>query len=72
MSDNARNKVKQRRRYKLHQWKKQDNLIFINDISDRVTLVELMDTAENLNHAVSITVRFICDSNYRGALTLMK
>ena len=44
--------------------KKRDNYIF-NDISENVTLVQLMDTAGNVNHTVSITGRWIYDSNFQ-------
>ena len=43
----------------------------INDISDHVTLVQLEDSAGGVNHAVSITVSWICYSSYKIALPLI-
>ena len=41
-----------------------------HDISDNVSLVQLMDSVVNINHAVSIVSYFIFDSNYKKALPL--
>ena len=43
-----------------------------NDISDHFTLFQLIDTSGNVNHDFIITGSWICYSNYKGALTLMK
>ena len=42
----------------------------LNNISDHVTLVKLMDSLGNINHAVSVVGKFIFDSNYEKALPL--
>ena len=34
-----------------------------NDISEYVTLVQLMDSLENVNHAISVVGYWIFDSN---------
>ena len=47
------------------------HLILLNDISDHLTLVELIDTAGNVNHTVSITGYWIYDSNYKRPLSLI-
>ena len=39
----------------------------MNDISENVTLVQLMDTVGNVNNAVSIVGNRIFDSNYKKA-----
>ena len=44
----------------------------LNDISDHMTLVKLIDTAINVNHAVSIIGCWIYDSNHKRALPLIK
>ena len=43
-----------------------------NDISDRVALVQLIESCVNVNHAVSIHVYWIYDSNYKRKLTFIK
>ena len=42
----------------------------LNDISEDVTLVHLMDSRVNVNHAISIVGHFIFDSKYDKALCL--
>ena len=44
----------------------------INDISKNVTLVKLMDTLGNVNHAISIVGNWIFDSNYEKSLCLTR
>ena len=43
-----------------------------NDIGEHVTLVKWIDTIGNLNHAVTIAVCWIYDSNFNRPLLLMK
>ena len=43
-----------------------------DEISDHVTLVQLIDTDSNTNNAVSITGPWIYDSNYKISFTLIK
>ena len=40
----------------------------MNNISEYVTLLQLMDSVGNVNHAISVFVKWIFDSNYRKAL----
>ena len=42
----------------------------LEDISENVTLVQLMDSLGNLNHAISVVGNWIFDSNYEKALVL--
>ena len=42
-----------------------------NGIIDRVTLLQFMDSIENINHAVSIFAKWIFDSNLKKVLPLM-
>ena len=51
-------------------WKKNDDFDILNDISEYVTLVQLMDSLGNLNHAISIVGHWISDSNYKKELCL--
>ena len=43
----------------------------LNDISDHVTLLQLMDYIENVNNTVSIFGKCIFDSNYKKYLPLL-
>ena len=42
----------------------------MTDISEHVTLVQLMDYLGNANHAISVVGYWIFDSNYEKALVL--
>ena len=55
----------QRLHYKIEQWGKQGTFDILRDISETFTLVQLMDTVGNVNHAVSIVGYWIFDSNYK-------
>ena len=44
----------------------------MEDISSNVTLVQLMDSLANVNHAISAVGSWIFDSNYEIALVLNK
>ena len=44
----------------------------LEDISANVTLVQLMDSLGNVNHAISVVGIWIFDSNYERALVLNK
>ena len=46
------------------------NINFLEDISANVTLVQLMDSLGNLNHAISVVGNWIFDSNYEKELVL--
>ena len=45
---------------------------FSEDISENVTLVQLMESLGNVNHAISVVGSWIFDSNYERALVLNK
>ena len=51
-------------------WHKSDDFDIINNTSEYVTLVKLLDSLENVNHAISIVGYFIFDSNYDKAIFL--
>ena len=42
----------------------------LKDISENVTLVQLMDSLGNVNHAISVVGYWIFDSNYEKSLVL--
>ena len=67
-----RRKIKgeQNLQYNLTIWKKNDDFDILNGISEYVTLVQLMESLVNLNHAISIVGYWIIDSNYEKALCL--
>ena len=64
MKYRVRNKVEQHLNYKITPWKKKGSFGIIRDSSQNVTLVHLMDTVGNVNHAVIIVVHWIFDSDY--------
>ena len=43
---------------------------FLEDINEHVTLVQLIDSLVNVNHAISVVGYCIFDSNYEKALVL--
>ena len=63
-------KVEQHLRYNMKIWNKKDDFDIINKISEYVTLVHLIDSLGNVNHAISILGYWIFDSNYDKELFL--
>ena len=63
MKNKLRHKGEQRLIYNLKIWKKGD-VDILNDISKNVTLVQLMNSLGNVNHAISIVGYWIFDFNY--------
>ena len=70
MTDEAIQFGDQNLRYKLKQWNKTGAFGIMNNISKYVTLVQLMDSLGNMNHAVSMIVVCIFESNYEKEMTL--
>ena len=58
--------------YSLSEYKKKVSYDILTDISENVTLVQLMDSLGNINHAISVVVYWIFDSNYEKLLVLYK
>ena len=56
--------------YNLKVWKKNDAFDILNDISENVTLVQLMDTLGNVNNSISIVGRCIFYYNHEKSLCL--
>ena len=53
-------------------WQKNDAVDILNNVSEYVTLVKLMDLLGNLNNAIGIVGYCIFDSKYKKALFLTK
>ena len=68
--DQVCNPGEQSLHYNIKTWIKQVSFEIIHDISENVTLVKLMGTVGNMNHAVSIVGCWIFDSKYKFALLL--
>ena len=66
----SRNKGEQHLHYKLEKWKKMCTFGSLNNISEHVTLVQLMYLLVNVNHAVSVVGNYIVDSNNEKSLSL--
>ena len=72
MSNRRKIKGEHNLRYNLKIWKKNDAFYILNNIIENVTLVQLVDSLGNINHAISIVGHWIFDSNYKKALFLNK
>ena len=53
-------------------WNKNSAFDILKNISGYVTLVQLMESRENVNNAISIVGYWIFDSNYEKSLFLKK
>ena len=72
MLNHKRNKGEASVHYKLIKYKNIGDYKILEDISANVTLVQLMDSIGNVNHAISVVCNWIFDSNYEIALVLNK
>ena len=54
MSNRRKIKVHQNLRYNMTIWSENDAFDILSDISENVTLVQLMDSLGNVNHAIII------------------
>ena len=72
MSNRRKIKGEQNLRYNLTIWRKNDDSDVLNDISENVTLVQLMESLVNVNHAISIVGHWIFDSKYKKPLCLIQ
>ena len=66
------NKGEARVHYKLIKYMNKGDYKILEDISANVTLVQLMDSLGNVNHAISVVGSWIFDSNYERSLILNK
>ena len=72
MKNRRKIKGEQKLIYNLKIWKKNYAFDILNDISDNVTLIQLMESLVNVNHAISIAGHWIFDSKYKKSLCLTK
>ena len=70
MLNNRRNKGEARVHYQLTKYKMIGDYKILEDICANVTLIQLMDSLGNVNHAISVVGNWIFDSNYEKALVL--
>ena len=54
----------------MDKYKQKGYFDILNDISEHVTLVQLMESLGNVNHASSVVGYWIFDSNYEKSLVL--
>ena len=62
-SEKKRNKGETKVHYNLIKYKKKGLYKILEDISENVTLVQLMDSLGNMNHAISVVGYLIFDLN---------
>ena len=72
LTNNKRNKGEVRVHYKLIKYNNKGEYKCLEDISANVTLVQLMDSLGNVNHAISVVGNCIFDSNYEKSLVLIR
>ena len=70
LKKNKRNKGEPKVHYNLIEYKKMCEYKILEDISENVTLDQLMDSLGNVNHAISVVGKWIFDSNYEKPLIL--
>ena len=58
--------------YNLIKYKKKSLYKILEDISENITLVQLIDSLGNVNHAISVVGYWIFDSNHEKALVLSR
>ena len=63
MTNRMNIKGEQRLIYNMKMWHKKDDFNILKKISEYVTLVQLMDSLGNMNHAINIVGYWIFDSN---------
>ena len=72
MKNRRKIKGEQTLQYNLTIWKKNNDFGILNDISEDVTLVQLMDSLGTFNRAISVVGYWIFDSKYEKTLLLTK
>ena len=70
MKNRIKIKGEQNLQYNLTIWNKNNDFYILNDIIENITLVQLMNSLGNVNHAISIVGYWIFDSNNKKALCL--
>ena len=64
IQNKKRKKGETRVHYLLNRYKKMGEYEILENIGANVTLVQLMDSLVNVNHAISVVGSWIFDSNY--------
>ena len=64
--------VEQNLRYNLKEWKKKGSFDILNDVSENVALVQLLDTLGHVNNNTSILGYWIFESHYKKSLHLIR
>ena len=59
-------------KYNLNIWKNKGDFHILNNISENVNLVQLMETLRNFNRAISIVGCWIFESNYEKSLFMTR
>ena len=70
MKNRRKIKCEQNLQYNLTIWNKNDDFDILNEISEDITLLQLMDSLGNVYHDISVVGNYISDSNYKKALCL--
>ena len=70
IKEHVRNPGDQNLHYNIKKCIKQGVFDILHDISEKITLVQIMDSVINVNHAVSIFGYWIFDSRYKKTLPL--
>ena len=65
-----KNEVAQKMYYSLSKYKNMGCFDILTDISEHVTLLQLMDSLGNMNNSISVVGWWIFDSNYEKVLVL--
>ena len=71
LKKNKRNEGEARVNYDLIKYKKKGKYTILEDTSEKITLVQLMDSLGNVNLAIIVVVKYIFDSNYEKKLSLI-
>ena len=70
LKNKKRNKGETKVYYSPMKYKQKGLYKILEDISEKFTLVQLMDSLENVNHAISVVGNWIFDSNYEKSFVL--
>ena len=70
LKNKKRNVGEARVHYNLKKHKKMREYKVLKDIIENFTLVQMMDSLGNVNHAISVVVNLIFDSNHEKSLFL--
>ena len=70
LKNKKRNKGEPTVHYNMIKYNKMGEYKILEDISENVTLVQLMYSLVNVNHAISVVGKWKFDSNYEKALVI--